>query len=59
MKKKTENRGGSGRNQGRKKIYDEPTKRIYITIPESKEEEIKIKLDNVLEKYKVKIKNPS
>lgn len=52
MKTKTENRGGSRPGAGAKKIFSEPTTRIYITVPKSKMKEIKKEFALVLEKYK-------
>lgn len=52
MKIKTENRGGSRPGAGAKKIFSEPTTRIYITVPQSKKKEIKSKIENILNPYK-------
>lgn len=50
---KIENRGGARVNAGRKALFgDEDVKRISVTIPASREGEIKIEFSKVLKKYK-------
>lgn len=51
IKKKKDNRGGAGRNQGRKSLYGEPTEQIAMRAPSSKITEIKAKFEQVLKSY--------
>lgn len=53
-KKKKENRGGAGRNQGRRLKYGEPTVKVNYRIPESLQPDIDnyvaLKLSEALQK---------
>lgn len=50
-KNKKENRGGSGRNQGRKLKYGEPTVKVNYRIPESMKLDLDKHVARQLAKY--------
>lgn len=49
-------RGGPGRNQGRKPVYNEATTTLAFRVPVSKKKEIKKKVEIILQPYQVKSK---
>ena len=51
MQKKIKQRGGDRPGSGRKKKFEGPTTRIYITVPISVKKEIKEKIETILKKY--------
>jgi hypothetical protein len=44
-------RGGKRENAGRKSLYNEPTKGVWLTIPISKIKEVKQLVKNYLKQY--------
>jgi len=50
-KAKKETRGGSGRNQGRKPRFKEPTTTLTVRVPVSKKEELKALCDAKLAEW--------
>lgn len=51
MPKKTENRGGANRNQGRKLKYGEPTIKVNYRVPESMKPKLDKYVSDNLSKY--------
>lgn len=51
---KTENRGGKRENSGRKKDYDEKTKKVAFIVPEKKVTELKDYVRPLIDKWKIK-----
>jgi hypothetical protein len=51
MKKKKENRGGSGRNQGRKLKYGEETVKVNYRVPKSFKHKLDKYISSNLAKY--------
>jgi hypothetical protein len=58
MKEESEksNYGGPRPGAGRDPMFNEPAARIIISIPGSKEKEIREKIDKILKKYRYKQK---
>ena len=54
---KKDNRGGPNRNQGRHKKFSCKTKRIYMTVPEAREKELKKKFEAIIDKLPERVKN--
>ena len=54
---KKDNRGGPNRNQGRYKKFSCKTKRIYMTVPEAREKELKKKFEAIIDKLPERVKN--
>lgn len=52
--KKKDNRGGSGRGQGRKSTYGEATEQLRISVPKSKKDYLMNMLLKELKKFEVK-----
>ena len=50
-KAKKETRGGSGRNQGRRPRFKEPTTTLTVRVPVSKKEELKALCDAKLAEW--------
>ena len=54
---KKDNRGDKRENSGRHKKFSCKTKRIYMTVPEAKEKELKKKFEAIIDKLPERVKN--